>query len=231
MAGLEIDGPRPSFGWVTSLPQGWTAPAERIVLIVLAADAFADVSAPGGDDLTRWCGMHRSTVYGALASLQKQNLSRPALIERVGDDGRVMPPGARAGGRNRRTRYRLRTEIDPGKQSGDSGRFDAGNSPAIPDGIDAGNSPAEPDGIGPKQSEKQSEKQSGKQSGETGHSLPYPSLPSSSPQVTPDRARLDDEHLDDGVIPSHPIGRPTTIPADLCQRTRDQIRAQAGEAG
>lgn len=111
--GLLADGPRPAVEWVTGLPASWTNEGERLVLLVLACDAFDNVSAPGSDNLARWTGMHRSSVMGILSRLTATTATRPALIEAVRSKGR------------KRTRYRLRCEL-----SGDAGQF---NRPVTPD--------------------------------------------------------------------------------------------------
>lgn len=118
---LEVDGARPAVAWVASLPAAWTNPRERLVLLVLACDAFADVSAPGGAALASWCGLINGRLYEALGSLMKQTATRPALLERVGRDGQPIPEGKRYGGRAR-TGYRLRTEIHPVELSRAGGR-------------------------------------------------------------------------------------------------------------
>lgn len=101
VSNLDVDGPRPAVAWVASLPSSWTTEGERIVLLVLACDAFKDTSAPGADNLARWSGMHRSSVFPIVARLAKPTSKRPALIE----------IHSTAGGP--RTRYRLCVEIVP----------------------------------------------------------------------------------------------------------------------
>jgi hypothetical protein len=82
-AGIEVDGPRPAVEWVTSLPREWRVnDAERLLLMVLACDAFDVESAPGYENLAAWTGLQRSSVVGLVARLCLPSEWRPALIER-----------------------------------------------------------------------------------------------------------------------------------------------------
>ena len=109
---LEVDGARPAVAWVSSLPASWTSPRERLVLYVLACDAYADVATPGGSALAAWCGLINGRLYEVLGALTKPTPDRPALLERVGRDGQPIPEGKRYGGRAR-TGYRFRIEEYP----------------------------------------------------------------------------------------------------------------------
>ena len=116
---LEVDGSRPAAAWVSSLPASWTTTAERLVLYVLALDAFDRVSAPTWAHLRQWTGMWQDAVSRAIQSLEVATAVRPALIERLERGGQPLAPGQRNRGRNR-TRYRLRVEVDPREPDGDS---------------------------------------------------------------------------------------------------------------
>lgn len=111
-----MDGKRPAVEWVTSLPREWrVTESERLVLLCLACDAYADESAPGYDLIAEWTGMRRSSCAEILARLCAHTPARPALLERISVRGR------------RRTIWRLLT----GEPSGHAGQI---NRPATPDG-------------------------------------------------------------------------------------------------
>lgn len=115
---LSVDGERAAVAWVTSLPAGYTTPAQRLVLLTLALGSYDGVTAaPGLDLLALWTGMRRDTVNDALKALEQPTPRRPALIARV-------PSGRRPG------RHRVLWSL---------------NSPAVPDGSTELNSPAVPE--------------------------------------------------------------------------------------
>jgi hypothetical protein len=116
---LTIDGPRPAYAWVTSLPRAWLSDAERLVLLVLAADAYEDDSAPGGDALVAATGLLRGRVYRALASLQQPTPERPALIQK-------------SGVRSHRAVYRLLTMNSPTSQDSSDVHGEETNSRVLP---------------------------------------------------------------------------------------------------
>lgn len=107
---LIVDGPRPAVSWVASLPASWTTERERLVLLLLACDAFDDVSRPGGAALAAWAGILNGRLYETLGALERPNGERPALLTRVDVKGRTIPPGKRYGGRGVRTGYQLHTD-------------------------------------------------------------------------------------------------------------------------
>lgn len=79
---LLVDGHRPAVAAVAALPSAWTTEAERLVLLALACDSYdGETSAPGYDNLAAWTGLHRTSVVGIIARLQKPNARRPALLE------------------------------------------------------------------------------------------------------------------------------------------------------
>lgn len=149
---LTVDGARPSVAWVSSLPASWTTSRERLVLLVLACDAYESIATPGGAALASWCGLINGRLYETLGALTKATPTRPALLERVGRDGQPIPEGKRYGGRAR-TGYRLRVEVAPtlplGRESAElstsAGTVGEANSPeklsreTLPD-----NSPGQP---------------------------------------------------------------------------------------
>jgi hypothetical protein len=169
-AGIEIDGPRPAVAWVTSLPREYgMTPAEKLVLLCLACDAFDWKSGPGYDVIAEWTGMHRSSCAEILGRLEKATAQRPALVAKMSLRGR------------RRTVWRL---LGDGQPSGPTGRL---NRPAPPDGSapepsgptgrfadgsDVSNRPAPPDGSGANR-----RPTVGEPSGPAGHALcPNPSV-------------------------------------------------------
>ena len=102
---LVVDGPRPAVVWVSTLPAEWVRPSERLVLYVLALDAYNGTSRPSGDAIASWTGLQRRRVYDILTILATPNDVRPALIERVDREGR--PLGEKRYGGRARTGYRL----------------------------------------------------------------------------------------------------------------------------
>lgn len=124
---IDVDGPRPAVSWVSSLPHKWTTPAERLVLLILAADAYqstpgrpANTSGISLSDLSRAAGIWKDQLLKILASLRTDNEHRPALltawVERDTAEGRQCQPLAgderNRGGRGVRTLYQLM--IPPG---------------------------------------------------------------------------------------------------------------------
>lgn len=102
MTGIVVDGDRPAVEWVTTLPRGWrVTPAERLVLMCLACDAYKWESAPGYDLIADWTGMQRTSCIEVLARLCEKTAHRPALIERISVGGR------------RRTVWRLLGDTQP----------------------------------------------------------------------------------------------------------------------
>jgi len=156
VAELEVDGPRPAVSWVSSLPADWVSGYERLVLVMLACDAFDNVSAPGGENLMQWTGLSHGPVWDILGRLCQATPLRPALLQRLGADGR--PLDGRRGGRTR-TRYRLCTYLQPTVQASrtttatvQASRTVAVNRPGQPDdnGLPtvrqpSGNRPGQPD--------------------------------------------------------------------------------------
>lgn len=112
-----MDGARPAVAWVSSLPRGWTKGHERLVLLVLACDAYDDTSAPGGEDLTQWTGLTNGRLYDTLKSLQEATEIRPALIERVDGalQGVPLPQQGRSRSAHRRGRSRASLGGSPGR--------------------------------------------------------------------------------------------------------------------
>ena len=150
---LSVDGPRPSVAWVTSLPRKWTSASERLLLMMLACDAYGAESAASRDQLAAWAGLWHGDTSAALHALSEPTPERPALIVR--QIGR---------GRGNRTKYLLRTDLDPSEVAGDSRQDSA-----------AEKSPGNP-GENPRT------KSPGKVAGESrrgipGDTLPYPSHP------------------------------------------------------
>jgi len=91
---LDVDGARPAFRWVSSLPKHWTDSGERLVLMALAADSFDGISSrPRPIDLEAWTGLYRSPLYRAIERLETEMKyerhpeTRPALLIRVQDKG------------------------------------------------------------------------------------------------------------------------------------------------
>jgi hypothetical protein len=80
---LQVDG-RPAVEWVTSLPFGWTTPLERLLLTLLALDAYGQeppfTSSPSTDQLVAWTGAYKGRVLEALGSLSEPTKVRPALL-------------------------------------------------------------------------------------------------------------------------------------------------------
>lgn len=123
---INADGPRPAVGWVCSLPHKWTTDAERLVLVVIAADIYpSDTGRPANTsgislpDLSRATGIWKDRLSRVLATLRSATDRRPALlavwVERDGADGgrtyqRLTSTEVNAGGRGKRTLYQLLTE-------------------------------------------------------------------------------------------------------------------------
>lgn len=91
---LDVDGARPAFQWVSSLPKHWTDSGERLVLMALAADSFDGISSrPRPVDLEAWTGLYRSPLYRAIERLEAEMKferhpeTRPPLLVRVKDPG------------------------------------------------------------------------------------------------------------------------------------------------
>jgi hypothetical protein len=91
---LDVDGPRPAFAWVSSLPKHWTDSGQRVVLMALAADSFDGIDCrPRPVDLELWTGLHRSPLYRAIERLEQVMTfdnhpeTRPPLLVRVQDPG------------------------------------------------------------------------------------------------------------------------------------------------
>lgn len=162
LAPISVDGPRPAVEWVSKLPQGWTTTHERLLLYVLACDAYGSDTAPGSDALVRWTGMVRSRVWQTLRSLLDETSTRPALLEKMDTAGKG--PGRNA------TRYRLRLEVEPSEQGG---RL------TVPDGRTV--APAQP-------SSEPSWQPSSEPSDRGGRTLPFPSSGYSSSTDSPERA-------------------------------------------
>lgn len=183
-SGLAVDGPRPAVAWASSLPQSWTTTSERLVLYVLACDAYGVISAPGRDNLRQWTGMWQDAVGKTLRTLGTATAKRPALIERQDADGRALPPDERNHGRHR-TRYRLLVEILPDQPVGESRPVE---SPIQPDGESRRVAAPQPDGTTGRVN------RTGQPDGES-RSTPFPALPSnSSPHETTEGApRFDDD--------------------------------------
>lgn len=121
--GVDVDGSRPSVAWVTSLPAEWLTSTQRLVLLVLACDAFDNESRPGEDQLLRWCGIRsRSTLYDALGALAAPLEGvRPALIERSSQ-------------LRKRTTYRLLTSGTPDTSGQvDASGYVSGDASGTPD--------------------------------------------------------------------------------------------------
>ena len=109
---IEIDGARPAVGWVSTLPREWITDRERLVLYVLAMDAYEETAAPGWPQLEAWAGLWHGQAVDVIRKLEQATDIRPALLERRDREGNVLPPGARNPGRER-TRYRLRVDLEP----------------------------------------------------------------------------------------------------------------------
>lgn len=114
---LKVDGDRPAVGWVSLLPGNWTTPAERLVLLVLASDAYDRDSAPSRSVLRIWTGLWDDQLSKAIRSLEATNARRPALLQRLDRDGNPMAPGASNPGRYR-TVYRLLVNVTPAQPHG-----------------------------------------------------------------------------------------------------------------
>lgn len=91
---LDVDGARPAFRWVSSLPKHWTDSGERLLLMALAADSYDGIDCrPRPVDLEAWTGLHRSPLYRAIERLETEMTfdrhpeTRPALLVRVQDKG------------------------------------------------------------------------------------------------------------------------------------------------
>lgn len=108
-APIVVDDARPAVSWVSTLPAGWVTPSERLVLYVLACDAYDDISRPSGEAIASWTGLQRRRVYEILSILSAPNDVRPALIERVDREGR--PLGDKRYGGRARTGYRLMANV------------------------------------------------------------------------------------------------------------------------
>lgn len=163
-----MDGARPSVAWVAGLPSEWTTPHQRLVLLILACDAFGDVSRPGIDALMAWSGLLHGSVYRVLNQLATPvGGLRPALIERVDHLGRPVTIEGRRG--RHRAGFRLLIDSQP---SGGRGRL---NRPRDLDGLEV----------------QPSNQPSNEPSTSAGPSLSLP-LPNSSPKVTRDRVGDDD---------------------------------------
>lgn len=202
---LQVDGPRPAVSWVASLPGSWTSDRERLVLLVLACDAFEDTSAPSGAALAAWAGLINGRLYETLATLSRATDRRPALVERVDASGDVIPEGKRGG--RERTRYRLRVGVGSAQLSGFTGR----------DGVPAtlpANSPGELSrGTLPASRET---------------SLPFPSSPNNSRSSAP--RQTVPVPLPDGWTPNdqhrNAIERAGLDAADLAPRFREAMRSE-----
>jgi hypothetical protein len=77
---LVVDGSRECVQLVAALPADWTTDGERLVLLVLACDAYQRESAPGLDNLAAWTGLNRRSVARILERLQRATEERPALL-------------------------------------------------------------------------------------------------------------------------------------------------------
>jgi hypothetical protein len=83
MEALNVDGARPAVARVAALPMSWTTDGERLVLFVLACDAYdGETALPGYDNIAAWTGMRRASVGRILARLTQQTSYRPALLAR-----------------------------------------------------------------------------------------------------------------------------------------------------
>lgn len=108
---LSVDGPRPLIEWVAGLPRDALSSSERLVLYVLAADAFDDVSRPGVENLARWCGLSRGRAFDLLGALCRPEYERdgtevrPAYLMRVDGHGSPLAEGVPRG--RERVGYRL----------------------------------------------------------------------------------------------------------------------------
>jgi DNA-binding MarR family transcriptional regulator len=100
---LVVDGSRVCVRWVAGLPGDWTTDGERLVLLVMACDAFERESRPGLSNLSAWTGMRRSSVARIVDRLLKPNDARPALLVKTNQS---------KGGRSASC-YRLLTEQQP----------------------------------------------------------------------------------------------------------------------
>jgi hypothetical protein len=182
-----VDGPRPAVDWVRLLPAEWTTSRERLLLVFLALDAFAQTPpftcSPSIAEIVEWYGeRHRRRTYEVIRSLSSPAASgRPALLEVTPGRGR------------RRSTYRLRTEVGPRLWSGIADHYD-----------DAANSPEyrtttsdERDASGPRSSPG-----NGPGNGPDSRTTPFTSLPSMAGQVHKPQVG---DHNDDAV--------PDTIPA------------------
>jgi hypothetical protein len=77
---LVVDGYRESVEWAAGLPSAWTTEGERLVLLVMACDAYGRESAPGIDNIAAWTGMRRTSVIRAINHLLKPTEDRQALL-------------------------------------------------------------------------------------------------------------------------------------------------------
>ena len=77
---LIVDGTREWVQWVAALPADWTTDGERLVMTMLACDAYVNESAPGIDNVAAWTGMNRRSVQRTLLGLLSPNANRPALL-------------------------------------------------------------------------------------------------------------------------------------------------------
>jgi hypothetical protein len=77
---LVVDGTREWVQWVAALPADWTTDGERLVMTMLACDAYVNESAPGIDNMAAWTGMNRRSVQRTLLGLLSPNANRPALL-------------------------------------------------------------------------------------------------------------------------------------------------------
>lgn len=111
-----VDGPRPAVEWVCRIPPDWTTPRERLVLLLLALDTYAQeppfTCAPKLDDLANWSGEYKGRISEAVAALEHASGTRPALLDVVRGAGR------------RRTTYRLMVENGPALWSGTADHYD-----------------------------------------------------------------------------------------------------------
>ena len=202
---LVVDGARPAVTWVASIPRGAVTDRERVVLVMLACDAFENVSRPGGASLAQWAGLINGRLYETLKALESPTDKRPALIERVDRNGAPIPPGVRYGSRER-TGYRLRTEHYAEQLSQHTGRVSPepvdNNSPATPGELRNGAHDA------PNNSPRNSPEQLSRTTlpnnspGPPGDSLPFPTLPTSSSARSRSRATATPEPLRDDWEPN-----------------------------
>ena len=77
---LIVDGSRECVRLVAALPSEWTTDGERLVMLVMACDAFERESAPGLENLAAWTGLNRRSVGKILDRLLVPNANRPALL-------------------------------------------------------------------------------------------------------------------------------------------------------